>query len=99
MSLSLKGMDWREAKNIVVLGYPGSLSRFMEMFRCMIVNSLILRFVGSVGLSSFAASNSVMAIFWSLPFGMMAVDRMLLSVSVGEEDRKATLEKIGRAHV
>lgn len=92
MLLSPKDINWNEAKNIVVLGYPGSISRFMEMFRCMIVNSLILRYVGSVGLSSFAASNSVMAIFWSLPFGMMAVDRMLLSVSMGEEDRKGTLD-------
>ncbi len=92
MSMSLKGIDWRETKSIASLGYPGSISRFMEMFRCMIVNGLILQYVGSVGLSSFAASNSVMAIFWSLPFGMMAVDRMLLSISIGEEDRKASLD-------
>ncbi len=92
MRFSLKELSLAEAKNIVILGYPGSLSRFMEMFRCMIVNSLILHYVGSVGLSSFAASNSVMAIFWSLPFGMMAVDRMLLCVSMGEEDRKGTLD-------
>lgn len=88
--LTLKGMDFHEARSIVVLGYPGSLSRFMEMFRCLIVNALILHYVGSTGLSSFAASNSVMAIFWALPFGMVAVDRMLLSVSIGEEDRKGT---------
>lgn len=86
-----KQMDRSEAKNIVLLGYAGSLSRFVEMFRCIVVNALILRYVGSVGLSSFAASNSVMAIFWSLPFGMMAVDRMLLSLSIGEEDRNATV--------
>ncbi|MBQ9326520.1 MAG: hypothetical protein IJ246_12230 [Clostridia bacterium] len=92
MRLSLKGLNWRDAVSIMTLGYPGSLSRFMEMFRCIIVNGLILRCVGSVGLSSFAASNSVMVIFWSLPFGMMAVDRMLLSISIGEEDRKGTLD-------
>ena len=92
MLLSPKEIDWNEAKNIVVLGYPGSISRFVEMFRCIIVNGLILQYVGSVGLSSFAASNSVMAIFWSLPFGMFAVQRMLHSVSIGEEDRKGTLD-------
>lgn len=85
-------LKWQEIKEMILLGYPGSLSRFVEMFRCIIVNSLILRFAGSSGLSSFAASNSVMAVFWTIPFGMMAVDRMLLSISVGEEDRKATVD-------
>ena len=88
MKFSLEGLDLGEIKNIALLGYPGSLSRFVEMFRCFVVNALLLKYVGTVGLSSFAASNSVMAIFWSLPFGMMAVDRMLLSFSAGEEDRE-----------
>ena len=90
LHFSAHGLRWGEAGSIVKLGYPGALSRFVEMFRCIIVNALILRYVGAVGLSSFAASNSVMAICWALPFGMTAVSRMLLSVSVGEEDRQVT---------
>ena len=89
---ALKKLKWQEIKEVILLGYPSSLSRFTEMFRCIIVNSLILQYVGSNGLSSFAASNSVMSVFWTLPFGMMAVDRMLLSISIGEEDRKATVD-------
>ncbi|MBQ7214737.1 MAG: hypothetical protein IJS39_02000 [Synergistaceae bacterium] len=58
----------------------------------MVVNFLILKYVGAVGMSSFAASNSVMAIFWPVVFGMMAVNRMLLSISVGEEDRQSTID-------
>ena len=80
---------------IVKRGYPGALSRFLEMFRCLIVNSLILTYVGSVGLSAFAAVNSVMAVFWSLPYGMLAVTRMLFGIAIGEEDRKS-LETINR---
>ncbi len=86
---SLKGCDWHDAPQIVKLGYSGALSRFAEMFRCLIVNALILKYVGSVGLSSFAASNSLLAVIWPIPFGMMAVARMLFSVSVGEEDRRS----------
>ena len=92
IKLSLRGLRWSESKNIMRLGYSGSLSRFVEMFRCFIVNFLILEYVGVVGLSSFAASNSVMAIFWPLPFGMVAVTRMLLSISIGEEDRVSTTD-------
>ena len=88
---SLHDLRFKEVGTMIQLGYPGSISRFVEMFRCVIVNALIMKFVGSTGMSSFAASNSVMAIFWALPFGMMAVARMLLSISVGAEDRSGTI--------
>jgi len=89
---SLKGCDWHDAPQIVKLGYSGALSRFVEMFRCLIVNYLVLQYVGSVGVSSFAASNSVMALFWPIPFGMVAVVRMLFAISFGEEDRRSLVD-------
>ena len=89
---SLRNCGWQDAGQIVKLGYSGALSRFVEMFRCFIVNFLILKYVGSVGISSFAASNSVLALFWPLPFGMMAVVRMLYAISVGEEDRRSIVD-------
>ena len=84
-----KGCRWNDAPQIVRLGYSGALSRFVEMFRCLIVNYLMLKYVGSVGLSSFAATNSLLAVIWAVPFGMTAVARMLWSISVGEEDRQS----------
>ena len=89
---SLKGCNWKDAPQIVKLGYSGALSRFVEMFRCLIVNFLILQYVGSVGISSFAASNSVLALFWPVIFGMVAVARMLFSISLGEEDRRSLID-------
>ena len=86
---SLSACHWEDARQIVGLGYPGALSRFVEMFRCIIVNFLVLKYVGSVGLSSFAASNSLLAVVWAYPFGLMAVERMLFSISMGEEDRRS----------
>ena len=53
---------------------------------------LVLTVVGSVGLSSFAAVNSVMAVFWPVPFGMVAVTRMLLGISIGEEDHRSVVD-------
>ena len=41
------------------------------MFRCFIVNALLLTYVGSAGLAAFAASNSLLAIIWTVPFGMV----------------------------
>ena len=86
---SLRACRWQDAPQIAKLGYPGALSRFVEMFRCLIVNGLILQYVGSVGLSAFAASNSLLAVVWAVPFGMVAVSRMLFSISIGEEDRRS----------
>ena len=86
---SLRTCRWNDALDIVSLGYPGAISRFLEMFRCFIVNALVLKYVGSVGLSAFAASNSLLAVFWAYPYGMMAVERILFSISCGEEDRRS----------
>ena len=41
-----------------------------------------------MGLSAFAAANNVLGIFWAIPAGMIAVSRLLISVSIGEEDRQ-----------
>ena len=89
---SLHACRWQDAPRIAGLGYPGALSRFVEMFRCLIVNFLVLRYVGSVGLSAFAASNSLLAVIWAVPFGMVAVSRMLFSISIGEEDRRSLID-------
>ena len=94
LHLHLHALRWQAVPKMMRLGYPGAISRFMEMFRCFIINALILKYVGSIGLASFAASNSVMAVFWTIPFGMTAVSRMLLSISIGEEDRQITRENM-----
>ena len=91
---SFKAVNWHDIPDMVRLGVPGAISRFVEMFRCFIVNYLIVAYVGTVGLSSFAASNNVLAIFWAFPFGMVAVCRMLFSISVGEKDRRSLIDTL-----
>ena len=80
---------------IIKMGYPGALTNLYQTIRGLIVNGLIVKYVGEIGLSSFAASDSILRLFWAVPFGMMSVSRMLMSVSIGEEDRK-TLADIMR---
>ena len=89
---SLSACVWKDAARICVLGYPGALSRFVEMFRCFIVNSLLITYTGSAGLASFAASNSLLAIFWAVPFGIVAVGRMIFSINRGESDRRSMID-------
>ncbi len=91
---SLRGSRWSDVPDIFRLGVAGAISRFLEMFRCFIVNYLIVTCVGTVGLSAFAASNNVLAVFWAFPFGMVAVCRMLFSIAVGEKDRRSLIDTL-----
>ena len=42
--------------------------------------------MGSVAISAFATVNNLLGIFWAVPNGMLAVSRLMISVSAGEED-------------
>ena len=85
---SSKSIAWRESGGIFRIGVPGALSNVYQTARGLIVNHLIEAFVGSVGISAFAASDNLLRIFWAVPMGMLAVSRLLISVSIGEEDRQ-----------
>ncbi|MBO4901714.1 MAG: ATP-binding protein [Lachnospiraceae bacterium] len=92
MKFSARRFTWQRSGVIMRRGYPGALSRFVEMFRCIVVNFLLIKYVGSIGLSAFAAVNSVMAVFWPIPFGMLAVTRLMIGIILGEEDRKSLID-------
>ena len=92
MKFSFKRVSAGASGTILRRGYTGSISRFVEMFRNIIVNMLILHFIGSVGLSAFAGVNSVMSVLWPVPFGMVATARVLMSISLGEEDRRSLVD-------
>ena len=78
----------RQGWDVFRIGVPGALSNVYQTVRGLIVNHLIEIVVGSVGISAFTASDSLLRIIWAVPTGMLAVSRMLISVSIGEEDRQ-----------
>ncbi len=85
----------KEGGKILAIGFPGAASNIYQTIRGLIVNGLLSTYVGSMGISAFAGANNVMGIFWAIPGGMLAVSRLLISVSAGEEDRQ-TLSDIIR---
>ena len=89
LKIGAKKLQWRECGDIVKIGFPGAASNIYQTARGLIVNHLIEIFVGSVGISAFAAADNLMRIFWALPTGMLAVSRLMISVSIGEEDRQS----------
>ena len=79
---------FRETLQILKIGLPGAMINIYQTVRGLVVNYLLETFVGSVAISAFAAANNLLGIFWAVPAGMLAVSRMMISVSVGEEDRQ-----------
>ena len=89
---TVKNLEWREAGAIVSIGISGALSNGYQTVRGLIVNHLLLLYVGSVGVSAFAAADNLLRIFWAIPTGMVVVSRMLISVGIGEEDRRTVTD-------
>ena len=88
-------LKWGESGDIIKTGIPGAANNGYQTLRAFILNHLVEIFVGSVGLSAFAAVDNILRIFWSVPIAMLAVSRLMISVSYGEEDRQ-TLSDIMR---
>ncbi|MBR4168284.1 MAG: ATP-binding protein [Lachnospiraceae bacterium] len=82
----------KETWEIVKIGFPGAATFGYQTARGLIVNALLNAYafagLGSVGISAFTASDTLLRIGWALPTGMLAVSRMLISISIGEEDRE-----------
>ena len=78
--------------DIFKTGYAGALSFAYQVIRGFGFNALILKYVGNSGLAALATYNTINALLWSIPAGIIAVGRVLLSVSYGEEDRHNLIE-------
>ena len=92
MHFSVRGIKWNMAWDIIKIGVPGAAGNAYRAVRGAAVNSLIIASVGAVGISAYTAANSLLSLFWIIPDGMLVVSRMMISVSVGEEDRKSLTE-------
>lgn len=87
--------DFGEIGQIFKIGVPGAATYGYQTARGFIVNALLAAYVGNAGISALAASDNLLRLAWAIPQGMVAVSRMLISISIGEEDRQ-TLTDIMR---
>ena len=84
-------------RELVRVGIPNSLTTCYVALRGVLINALILRYVGELGISAFSTANSFLGLFWAVPNGMLAVSRMAFGVSIGEEDRKTLADVMQNA--
>jgi Na+-driven multidrug efflux pump len=92
LKFSFKGFRWREVFTICKLGSPDALINVYFALRAFILNGMIIAAAGTMGLSAYDTVYTFAGVFWALPDGMAAVSRMLIGVSVGEEDRQTLVD-------
>jgi Na+-driven multidrug efflux pump/anti-sigma regulatory factor (Ser/Thr protein kinase) len=97
LRLSFRQMQWRESGEIIKIGFPGAMSTGYQAVRAVLVNAMLAAYVGSVGVSALATVNTLMSFFWAIPNGMLAVTRMMFSISIGEEDRQTLVDTMRTA--
>ena len=56
LRLQVRDLSWQDSGEILRIGIPGALSNVYQTARGLIVNNLLTAFVGSVGISAFAAA-------------------------------------------
>ena len=89
MKIRFRGIKKSDFVQIFTTGLPGALGDGYQTIRGLILNALIPVYAGSAGMSALSTTNSFVGLFWTIPSAMLVVSRMLMSVSIGEEDRRS----------
>ena len=89
MRLRFRGMALKDLGDIFKTGFPCALGDGYQAIRGLVVNSLLGIYAGSMGISAYTTALTFMGLFWAIPGAMANVSRMLMSVSIGEQDRQS----------
>lgn len=83
----VRGFHKNELKNIIYVGFPGAINQLGQTIRSVLLNMIMLKYVGNDGISAFAAVYSFGCVYWAVSGGVSNAVRVLSSIYVGEEDR------------
>lgn len=72
---------------IVQVGFPGAINQLGQTVRSLLLNTIMLTFIGNDGISAFSAVYTFGGVYWAVSGGVTAAVRVLSSIYVGEEDR------------
>lgn len=93
-----KDLTFRDFLDIAKYGFPAAFTQFLIAVRVMILNAIVLKFVGNDGMSSMSAVNSFGYIYWAVPAGMTSAMITLASIYTGEKDKSA-IEQLVRIYL
>ena len=87
IKLDFRAVDPKEVKNIIRIGFPGAVNNLGQTVRSILLNIIMLTFVGNDGISAFSAVYAFGCLFWAASGGVSNAVRILSSIYAGEEDR------------
>ena len=76
-----------ELPEVLKNGLPGAISQLCIFLRGLVLNALIVHFVGNDGLSAYSSIQSFGSVYWAVPAGVTSAVTVLGSIYAGEEDR------------
>lgn len=78
---------WSDLWDMIKIGFPGALLVFCLAVRGVVINRILLLYVGNDGLSAMSAYSMINGFMIAFCLGNGSVVRMLTSVFIGEEDK------------
>ena len=87
LRFNYKQIDFKELPTLIKIGIPGAMLIICLSLRSLILNIIIIRYIGNDGLAAMSAFNMIGEILVVYCLGTGSVVRMLVSVYVGEQDR------------
>ena len=97
LRFTFRHLQFNDCGEIFRIGLPGAIGYGYQALRGIIVNTLLTQYKGAPGLSAFTTANTLLCFAWAVPTGMVAVSRMMFSVSIGEEDRQTLADTMRTA--
>ncbi len=96
IAFSMKNVIKSDLGDIFRSGIPYAIGNLCQVFRAFALNSLLLKYAGSDGLSAYSTVMSFGCIYWALPAGITSAVMLLASVYSGEQDKTSmnTLMKV-----
>lgn len=87
LKFGFKRIIWSDLPSIISIGIPGAICSLCLSIRGVIVNILLMKFSGEVGVAALSALNTYGALLFAVTSGVASATRLLVSVFYGEEDR------------
>ncbi len=89
LRLALPKHLWYELKEMIVTGAPTAINRICTTFQTMMLNNILVAFVGVGAVTALNARTTASNFFGSLIFGTAQASVPIVSMFYGEEDKNA----------
>lgn len=89
INFTTENLKIRDLAAVIKIGFVDASLQFAQVLRGFLLNSVMLSYIGTIGVSAFSAVNTFGCLFYATTAGIANATRVLCSVYIGEEDKNA----------